>query len=681
MRCWIACLLTAALTAGVALVWQNRDRNPLPDIRSGIVRLYDPGLPLKSEDRQQLVERLARQRLDAEWDRFVNSNDVTDLALDGDVVWATTVDGGLVRWDARSGAYVKLTQENGLYSDSHSAIAIGVDGALWVDAGTVLRLASDGRWQVVGRPWRIMRSSPREQPDRRRSESGSVIVAEPRNRRMWFPMGYGVARLTFEGMNTNSVTIWEEFIPQADRGTSLGEATLTNLTTDAIAVAPDGAVWVGGLGGATRFVSRFVNDQDQQGYPLRDHVTAIAFEPDGAVWFGTMNGLIRQGSDGSQQRYTAERNGLADDRILALAVTDDGTVWAGTAQGVSRAGPERQWSTYTALDGLDSLVDNYVRAIKIGDDGSVWFGTSRGISRLEPNGRWRTYVTQDVVPSNNVRDVAIGPDGAVWFCTDAGVSRLLPDGRQVSTALPGLEDYGRYYCYDIAVGPDGVVWIATSTGVGRFSSDGQWRAYGVGGVNRIAFGPDGKVWTSGREIGWLGPDEQWRSVGDAVSSSIVARSYDTTIAIGADSVAWIGTSSRLGRLRPDGQWQVLTASDGLPEGIEGGHFASAPDGTVWLAVEDRLFVLGREGRWQEQSVPYPGVWIEGFHFDQDGAIWVFSSSEALRYDGEQWREFRLPARYFGQLRGINAIATEADGTVWFGTSKGAWRYRGKGLER
>jgi len=200
-------------------------------------------------------------------------------------------------------------------------------------------------------------------------------------------------------------------------------------------------------------------------------------------------------------------------------------------------------------------------------------------------------------------------------------------------------------------------------------------------VNRIAFGPDGKVWTSGREIGWLGPDEQWRSVGDAVSSSIEARSYDTTIAIGADSVAWIGTSSRLGRLRPDGQWQVLTASDGLPEGIEGGHFASAPDGTVWLAVEDRLFVLGREGRWQEQSVPYPGGWINGFHFDQDGAIWVFSSSEALRYDGEQCREFTLPARYFGQLMGINAIATEADGTVWFGTSKGAWRYRGKGLER
>ncbi len=673
MRCVIACLLTAALTAGAMLVWQNLNQPPSPAMRQGVVPLYDRGVPLTSQQRQQLAEGLAQQPLDEQWTLFISSNNVTDLLLEGDSVWATTFDGGLVRWDARTGAYVKLTPGHGLYHELY-AIALGPDGALWIrGSGGLQRLASDGQWQKVWRPWTEVGERRREATGRP-AEVISNIVTGPRGT-LWFSWNYGVARLEF---TDGDVSFWEEFIPRADRGTTPDEAVLTNLTTRTIAVAPDEALWFGGLGGATRFDSRSFSDERWRGYPLREPglpgsgVTAIAFEPDGAVWFGTDGGLSRLGGDGRWQTFTNE-DGLVTTPIEALAVADDGTVWAATRDaGVSRRSPDGQWSTYTVQDGL---ADNEVRVIKIGDDGSVWFGTRGGISRLEPDGRWRTYVTQDVLLNNRVRRVAVGPDGAIWFGGDAGTSRMLPDGRgEVYTARNGLAD-GRVT--DIAVAPDGAVWVGTDRGVSRFGRDQQVRTYTFrdglisNEVEEIAFGPDGTVWVaSTRGLSWFGPDGQWRTTGDEVNLSL-GRSVD--IAVGADGTVWVSTETGLGRLQADGRWEAPTAANGLPEGSYG-PIEAGPDGRLWLGIEDQLFTSGDQGRWQKEPMPWPGGWIYNIVLTRDGSVWVSGSTTVYQYIGEEWKEVTLPDSY--RFVGLYDIAAEANGAVWFGTERGALRYDG-----
>lgn len=54
------------------------------------------------------------------------------LDLDGGryTVWTAT-DGEVVRWDVRTGDYVKITTDDGLADNAVRAIAVAPDGALW----------------------------------------------------------------------------------------------------------------------------------------------------------------------------------------------------------------------------------------------------------------------------------------------------------------------------------------------------------------------------------------------------------------------------------------------------------------------------------------------------------------------------------------------------------------------
>lgn len=68
---------------------------------------------------------------------------------------------------------------------------------------------------------------------------------------------------------------------------------LVDNVVQAIAVAPDGALWFGTNGGVSRF-----DGKDWTTYRTTDGlvnriVLPIAFAPDGALWFGTLGGLSR----------------------------------------------------------------------------------------------------------------------------------------------------------------------------------------------------------------------------------------------------------------------------------------------------------------------------------------------------------------------------------------------------
>jgi hypothetical protein len=84
--------------------------------------------------RHTAAEQALRRPLHPDWTSFTNANFVTDLLVDGDAVWAATA-GGVVRWDTRTGEYIKLTAEHGLAGNSVWSIAVGPDGSLWFGTG------------------------------------------------------------------------------------------------------------------------------------------------------------------------------------------------------------------------------------------------------------------------------------------------------------------------------------------------------------------------------------------------------------------------------------------------------------------------------------------------------------------------------------------------------------------
>src|SRR5690606_31538060 len=62
---------------------------------------------------------------------------------------------------------------------------------------------------------------------------------------------------------------------------------------DAIAVGPDGSVWIGGTWG-TGLKQIKAGEMTDFSYQLgKDEVTALAFAPDGALWIGTHSDMTR----------------------------------------------------------------------------------------------------------------------------------------------------------------------------------------------------------------------------------------------------------------------------------------------------------------------------------------------------------------------------------------------------
>jgi ligand-binding sensor domain-containing protein len=184
-----------------------------------------------------------------------------------------------------------------------------------------------------------------------------------------------------------------------------------------------------------------------------DSIDAVAMAPDGTVWVslsehGEENlatsvsrgaGVARfDGQTWTTYTYTSG-GALAGKLVSAIVVTPEGVVWFGTIDGAVRLAGET-WTTYTARDGL---VEGEVTAIAVAPDGAVWFGTWGGVSRFtspatSTRGSWTTYTTEDGLPEDWAAEVAmieglaVAPDGVVWAGTDNdGVSRF--DGQAWTT--------------------------------------------------------------------------------------------------------------------------------------------------------------------------------------------------------------------------------------------------------
>lgn len=121
-----------------------------------------------------------------------------------------------------------------------------------------------------------------------------------------------------------------------------------------------------------------------------DKARAVAVAPNGAVWVGTYAaGLVRWAdTGGSYVAHSLPRPELG--KVSALAVDGHGAVWAATSRsgGVWRF-DDKRWTHHTTDDGL---AGNGVESLAVDADGRVWAATSNGVSRFDGR-RWASHTT------------------------------------------------------------------------------------------------------------------------------------------------------------------------------------------------------------------------------------------------------------------------------------------------
>jgi len=281
----------------------------------------------------------------------------------------------------------------------------------------------------------------------------------------------------------------------------------------ALCVDHGGAVWCGTVwDGVMRFDGSAWASYTRDDGLADNWIRSIAIAPDGAVWIG---GYHAYGPHWGQQFYAGgvsrfdgdawttytEKDGLASDAVKCIAVGDDGTVWAGAEhyvfsnaryfRGLSRFDGE----TWTTFDETDGLVNNAVNALAVETGGAVWAGTREGVSRFDGS-TWRNYTEIDGLVDNYVKTIVIDHEGTVWFGTPRGLSGFDGAAWTSYTVDNGLVNDS---VKALAVDSENTLWCGTSEGLYRFSG-GSWESIAFNDsvaaikVDALAVGRDNDVW-------------------------------------------------------------------------------------------------------------------------------------------------------------------------------------------
>jgi len=250
-----------------------------------------------------------------------------------------------------------------------------------------------------------------------------------------------------------------------------------------IVQSQDGFLWLTvGSDTLTRFDGTHFTEIS---YP-RAHVLAIA--PDGALWVGTDGGLERTAATALNQfdRLPATLYhpgpGLGS-RIICLRFSRSGTLWVGTAGGLYRF--ER--------GGFSSVIPRLgIYRIEEASNGHLLVITSEGF--MECDGERAVphpeVAVQLGVKTDEVFHVFEDSRGVTWFCTRKGVARRT--GGSIEKLPPyGPKGHGAFRAYE---DPQGNVWFATADRLFRASATGLESV--IPGMNvRYIYGDrDGNLW-------------------------------------------------------------------------------------------------------------------------------------------------------------------------------------------
>jgi len=605
------------------------------------------------------------------WKKYLNGNDIRNIAVGGENIWCST-DGGLVVWNRRDGSHVRYTRDDGLLSNRVDMVSLDRRGNPWFTYEdplyrTMVTCRENGDWVVYD-------DSNSGIPD---AKVRTVFFAG--NGDWWIGTVWaGVVR--YDGSE------WKNYVPEKVVG-----------IPRKIVVDGGGTAWVATNEGLWTFDGAVWKHYTTADGLVNDNVNDIAIDGDGVKWFATLGGV--SSFDGSVWRSYTRADGLIHNKVNTVAIGHDGVKWFGTDSGVSRF-DGTEWESYTEND---ELVNDVVTKIVEDRDRNLWFchdDAGEGVTMYDGK-EWIWFTVwgergRNYVPTNDIRTAAVDGNGVMWFGTGDGL--LSWDGTEWNTytTRDGLAAAG---ISEVYVGPDDVKWMIYDrderAGITRFDGE-NWTTYGDGNglltgvVTAVAAGADGVVYvgtTRGVSV-FDGTGWSHHPGNDRLASHTV---FD--ILEDGDGVVWFATSKGLARF--DGtSWRSYYT--GIPSYDDVVSVRLAGDGTLWcLSSFGKLMRLSGgslvpvtvgAGTGAAGSSPKIGCFV----FDRDGVLWAVAAGEAVRnegtglwekelwsFDGAAWENHVVGSEH--RFGAVTDIEVDEDGVLWLATDNGLRRYDGASL--
>ena len=581
------------------------------------------------------------------WKAYLNSDQIQDMAVDGQYVWCAT-SGGAVRWNSADGSYHHYTSLDGLGWNNVMAVAVDNSGTKWFA----------GNWSGVnsfdGTTWETHINN---------NLSGQNIssIAVDRDNNLWF--------------DATGLTVWS-----FDRIT-WKKYTIKEGNPKAIMVDTDNRKWIATENGAVCFDGDTWTIYTTDDGLVDNKVYSTAVDKNGVLWFGTSKGVSSFNGTAwttyPWENYTDEKyhTDLNGNIVRTIAVDDNNVKWLGTDWSGAASFDGSTWTIYTMEN--SGLKDNDVHKIVIDHINSKWFSYDPGdildVLTVYDGVNWYDFQAEGPA-DNSVMSIGVDNDNTMWFGTLGGTS--LFDGTSWSTIIP--PDFPtNWYFYDFAVDNEGISWIGTGAGVSSF--DGvNWTLYSTensglvsNSVYAVAVDPDNTKWF-GTTDGVSSFDGQtWATYTEAnglVDNTIYA------IAVDSNNTTWFGTRKGLSSF--DGSlWTTHDAGGFLVEVIVR-DIAVDMDNVKWIGTDNGVASFDGE-QWTIFTTENSGLvydFVVSIAIDHNNVKWfgcAFNGGLAS-FDGTTWKQYTRRDGLVSEQ--INDIAVDRNNVKWFATNYGIASY-------
>ena len=373
------------------------------------------------------------------------------------------------------------------------------------------------------------------------------------------------------------------------------------------------------------------------------HLRTLRADNLNGLWFSLADeGLAHVDANGKLVRVTSE-DGLPSQLVQTFLCDRQGNLWAGYHRGGL---VEVRQQTFHAVTRTEGLLDTLVTSVTEDQAGAIWMGTAGGSVARWADGVCQNYslplrgtFCQDVV-------VGAGPDNRIWIGT-GGNGLLVWDNGEFKPVIP--PDQLTNSVRQLLVTKSGGVWVANFSGLYQLS--GQK-------LDRVVATP---------------------STDQAVAA----------LAEGADGSIFIGTFGGSLRRWQQGKLDIYQPADKVPMSRIWSLCAEA-DGTVWAGTINEGLLRFKDGRFTRFTMAdgLADNCITHILADNQGNLWLGSSAGVMsvaksRLVAGAVRTEPIPCRVFGRNDGLPTVAMTLefapscvkarDGTLWFGSPKGASR--------
>jgi len=427
-----------------------------------------------------------------------------------------------------------------------------------------------------------------------------------------------------------------------------------------------GRLWVGTPAGAAVLAGSRFTPHTFRTLPEAPSVRDIAEAADGTLYFATSRGLVELRGD--QERLFTQADGLADDFLLGLAVAPDGTLYIGGQAGLSRLRGGR----LAPLPQVNGPGRNGVQSLfHHAATGDLLLCRPDRLTWLSADGR-HTEIRPGADPETFYLDAAIDRQGTVWVATSAGVYYRFPGAP--FRRLDVVDGLSNRWVYRVMVDYEDIVWLCTDSGVDKITDRGI-RQYGT------ADGLDSElVWAVHRWRGRLlvGTEAGLQSIAaDGVERrALLSGRIVSEIAPAGPDALWLGTDHGIYRLQGGRAQPALTRPE--PAYLFVYCLRQLSDGSLLMA-SDRGFHAGRPPELAPVAAP-PALRSNACYdlltFGED-RCWVgtdYGIFEARRENG-RWQY--QPRPLLGNVN-VACFNRRADDDIYIGTiGRGIFHWDGR----